>query len=264
MLHYSSRIDMVLSSFNLQSELQASGDSLPLFMASTLQVQNRLFNENELHQKPLAQLVQPSSSLIVTGPSRLLQGCLHKSLKPLPTTHQSSLSSAHFTCTGNSHHTSLNALHHNCQCSFQLSDSKHINHTHFTHHFQHHSAHHNRPSSGHHTCPGFLHHRDSSSSAKSEAHLKLSSRSSSYEKSSILSKSASSSKAASPMPSPHASPCPSPCPSLITLADLPCSPDRPCSPALKKKVMVTDMNHLSAGSRPQQRGKPVSVYGCVC
>lgn len=254
MLHYSTRIDMVLS-FNSQNELQASGDSPPPLMASALQVQNGLSNENE----PLAQFLQPSSSVIVTDASRFLQDCLHKSLKSLPTTHQSSLSSAHFTCAGSCHHTSFNALHNNCQCFFQLSDPKHIKHTRY---FHHHSAHHNRPSSGHHTCPGFLHHRDSSSSAKLEEYLKLSSRSNSYEKSSILSKSALSSKAGSPMTSPHASPCPSPCPSLITLADRPY--DRQCSPALKKKVMVTDMNRLSADSRPQQRGKSVSVYVSVC
>lgn len=226
-------------------------------MASTPQVQNKLANENEIHQKSLAQVVQPSPSLIINGPSQFPQGCLHKSLNSFPTTNnQSSLSSEHLTSTGSGQHNHFNALHH--KCSFQLSDPEHINHADFTHY---HSAH-NRPSSGHHTSQGFLHHRVSSSS-KYEARLKLSSRSSSYEKSSIFSKSASSSKAASPMPSPHVSPCPSPCPSLITLADPTCSPDRPCSPAQKKKIMVLYMNRLSADSRPQQRGKSVSLYGCV-
>lgn len=252
---------MAFSSFNLQDEVKASGGSSPLLMASPLQNQSRLSRENTLCQNPSAQLVEPISNLLFTGPNPLLQDCLHKSLNSLPTTHQSSLSSTHYTCTGPSHHTSLNALHHTCQCFFPLSDSKHLNNTYFTPHFHNRSANYNRPSSGHHTCPGFLHHRDSSSSAKPEPLLKLSSRSSSYERSSILSKSASSSKAASPMPSPHASPSPSPCPSLLKLAALPCSPDHPCSPSLTKKLMVTDMSSLSADSRPQQRG--TQVYVCV-
>ncbi|KAM9360092.1 whirlin [Symphorus nematophorus] len=237
---------------------QASGESPPPFRAAPLQPQSRLSREKELNRKPSARLVQPGSGLHFTGPTRLLQDCLHKSLKSLPNVHQP----AQHTCTGATHHTSLNALHHTCQSSLQLSDSEHHNHPHFAHHFHHHAAHHGRPSSGHHTCPGFVHHRDSSGSAKLEASAKLSSRSSSYEKSSILSKSASSSKAASPMPSPHPSPrpspCASPCPSLITPAAPPCSPDRPCSPALTQKVIITDMNRLSADSRPQQRGATLS------
>ncbi|XP_076587084.1 whirlin isoform X1 [Chaetodon auriga] len=235
-------------------EMQASGESPPPFRAAPLQAQSRLSREKDLNWKPSARLVQPGSNLLFTGPTRLLQDCLHKSLKSLPAIHQPSPVSGH--------HTSLNALHHSCQSSLQLSDSEQHNHPHFAHHFHHHSAHHSRPSSGHHTCPGFLHHRDSSSSAKPEASVKLSSRSSSYEKSAILSKSASSSKAASPMPSPHPSPrpspCPSPCPSVITPAAPPCSPDRPCSPALAQKVIITDMNRLSADSRPQQRGATLS------
>ncbi|XP_041855507.1 whirlin-like [Melanotaenia boesemani] len=168
--------------------------------------------------------------------------------------------STHHSCVGAIHHTSLNALHHSCQSSPQLSDSDPLNH--FTQYAHHHAPLYNQPGSGHHTCPGFLHHRDSSMSAKPEASVKLSSRSSSYEKSSIFSKSTSSSKAASPMPSPHPSPhpspCPSPCPSLITSAAPSCSPDRPCSPALTQKVTITDMNRLSADSRPQQRGATLS------
>lgn len=239
--------------------MQASGESPPPFRAAPLQAQSRPSREKDLNWKPSARLVQPGSSLLFTGPTRLLQDCLHKSLKSLPAIHQPSPASAH--------HTSLNALHHTCQSSLQLSDSEQHNHPHFAHHFHHHAAHHSRPSSGHHTCPGFLHHRDSSSSAKPEASVKLSSRSSSYEKSAILSKSAASSKAASPMPSPHPSPrpspCPSPCPSLITPAAPPCSPDRPCSPALTQKVIITDMNRLSADSRPQQRGTQAGGYVCV-
>ncbi|XP_037633723.1 whirlin-like isoform X2 [Sebastes umbrosus] len=243
-------------------ERQASGESPPFFRAAPLQARNRPSKEMEVSRKPPARRGQPGSSLLFTGPTRLLQDCLHKSLKSLPTNHQPSPASAHHTCAGASHHTSLNALHHTCQSSLQLTDSEHHNHPHFAHHFHHHAAHHSRPSSGHHTCPGFLQHRDSSNSMKLEASVKLASRSSSYEKSSYLSKSASSSKAPSPMPSPHPSPrpspCPSPCPSLITPAAPPCSPDRPCSPALTQRLIITDMNRLSADSRPQQRGATLS------
>ncbi|XP_070690471.1 whirlin [Pempheris klunzingeri] len=243
-------------------EMQASGESPPLFRAAPYQAQSKPSREKEVSRKPSARLMQPGSGLLFTGPTRLLQDCLQKSLKALPTIHQPSPVSAHHNCTVASHHTSLNALHHTCQSSLQLSNSEHHKHPHSAHHFHHLAAHHSRPGSGHHTCPGFLHHRDSSSSAKPEASVKLSSRSSSYEKSSILSKSASSSKAASPMPSPHPSPrpspCASPCPSLITPAAPPCSPDRPCSPALTQKVLITDMNRLSADSRPQQRGATLS------
>ncbi|XP_022614565.1 whirlin-like [Seriola dumerili] len=231
-------------------EIQASGEFL--WRSAPFQAQSRLSREKELGRKSPARLVQPGSSLLFAGPTQLLQDCLQKSLKSLPTTHQPSPASA-------THHTSLNTLHHTF---FQPCDAEHLNHPHFAHHFHHHPGNHIRSSSGHHTCPGFLHHRESSSSAKPQGSVKLSSRSSSYEKSFILSKSASSSKAASPMvsphPSPHPSPCPSPCPSLITPAAPPCSPDRLCSPALTQKVMLTDMNWLSADSRPQQRGATLS------
>ncbi|XP_047446932.1 whirlin [Mugil cephalus] len=241
-----------------RDEMQAPGESPP-FRAVPHQAKTRSSRELELSQKPSARLVQTGSSLLFTGPTRLFHNCLHKSLKSLPTI---SPDTSHHTCSGSSHHTSLNALHHASQSSLQLSDAEHHNHPNFAHHLHHHAAHHNRPSTGHQTCPGFLHHRDSSKSANLEASVKLSSRSSSYEKSCILSKSASSSKAASPMPSPHISPrpspCPSPCPSLITPAAPPCSPDRPCSPAFTQKVMVTDMNRLSADLRPQQRGATLS------
>ncbi|XP_029295470.1 whirlin isoform X2 [Cottoperca gobio] len=244
------------------AQMQASGESPSLFRATPLQAPSRLSREKELSRKPSARRVQLGSSPLFTGPTRLLQDCLHKSLKSLPTTHQSSPPSAHHTCAGASHHTSLNTLHHTCQSSLQLSDSEHHNHPHFAHPFHHHAAQNSRQSSGHHTCPGFLHHRESSSSAKPEASVKLAFRSSSCEKSSFLSKSASSSKAASPMqsphPSPHPSPCPSPCPSLFTPAAPLCSPDRPCSPALMQKVIITDMNRLSADSRTQQRGATLS------
>ncbi|XP_060927964.1 whirlin [Limanda limanda] len=243
-------------------EVQVTSRSPSPFRAVPLQAQSRSPRAMDLGRKPSARLMQPGSSLLFSGPTQLLQGCLHKSLKSLPTTHQPSPTLADHTGTGASHHTSLNALHHTCQTFFQLSDSEHLNHPHFAHHFHQHPVHQNRPSSGHHTCPGFLNHRGSSGSGKLQGSVKFPSRSSSYEKSSILSKSASSSKAASPMPSPHLSPhpspCPSPCPSLITPAPPPCSPDLHCSPALTHKVIVTDTNRLSADSRPQQRGATLS------
>ncbi|XP_008283386.1 whirlin [Stegastes partitus] len=230
--------------------------------AAPLQVQSKPSREKELSRKPSARLVSAGSSRLFTGPTRLLQDCLHKSLKSLPTTHQHSPTSAQHAYAGASHHTSLNALHHTCQSSLQLSDSEHHDIPLFAHHVHHHTAHHNRPRSGHHTCPGFLHHQDSSSPAKPEPCVKLTCRSSSYENSSVLSMSGSSSKLASPMPSPHPSPhpspCPSPCPSVITPAAPPCSPDRPCSPALTQRAIVTDMNRLSAESRIQQRGATLS------
>uniref|UniRef100_A0A8C2ZZ60 Whirlin n=1 Tax=Cyclopterus lumpus TaxID=8103 RepID=A0A8C2ZZ60_CYCLU len=164
--------------------------------------------------------LQPSSGLLFTGPTWLLQECLRKSLKALPSTQQPSPVSAHHTCSGASHHTSLNALHHTCQSSLQLSKTEHqYNHLH------NHAANHSRASSEGHTCPGFLYH--SYSSAKPEASVKLSSRSSSYEKS----------KAPSPMqsphPSPHLTPCASPCPSFITPTAPSCCPDQ------------TDTTHIS-------------------
>lgn len=209
-----------------------------------------------MNRKPSARLVQPCSSVLFTGLTRLQQDHLHKSSKQVTTTQQSTKSPAHHTCDGAKHYTSHNTLHHTCKSAPQLSDFE--CHPHFTQHNQHHTAHQNLPSSGRHTCLGLLHHRDSSPSARPE--IKFSSRSSSYEKSSVLSKSASSSKAASPMPSPHLSPrpspCPSPCPSLITPAASSCSPDRPCSPALSQNIILMDLNHLSADSRQPQRGTP--------
>ncbi|XP_036000603.1 whirlin-like isoform X2 [Fundulus heteroclitus] len=240
--------------------------SPPPIRAAPSQTQNILTRDKELSQQPSALLMQPCSSVPLFGPTRLLQECLHKSLKSLPSCQESSSVSAQHACATTKHHTSLNALQHTCQSTPHLSDSEQYPHPHFTQHVHQHAGHYNRPSSGHHTCPGFLHSRDSSISVKPEAAVKLSSRSSSYEKSSVLSKSASSSKAASPMPSPHlsphpsphASPCPSPCPSRMIPAALSCSPDRLCSPALTHKIIVTDMNRLSADSRQQQRGATLS------
>ncbi|KAM9858191.1 whirlin [Aulostomus maculatus] len=246
-IHASSVIPDAAHPVPATDEVQASGESSPL------QAQCRSSSEKQLTQKPSARLVQPASSLLFTGSSRLLQDCLHKSLKSLPTNHQPPSTS--------SHHTSLNSLNHTCQSPLELSDSEAHSYPHFSQ-FAHHVSHHNRPSSGHNTCPGFLHHRDTSSSSKPEASVKLSSRSSSYEKSSILSKSAASSKAASPIPSPHPSPhpspCPSPCPSLIIPSAPHCCLDRPCSPAMIQRAIITDMNRLSADSRPQQRGATLS------
>ncbi|XP_039902464.1 whirlin-like isoform X3 [Simochromis diagramma] len=240
-------------------ETQASSEPLPPFRAASVQAQRRPFPEKEFNCKPSAKVVQPISCLLVTGPTHLLQDCPHKPIKSLPTSqHQPKPASPHHACPGPAHYTSLNSLQHTCQNSFQLSDSEHHNNPHFDYHVHHHS----QPISGHHTCPGFLHYRDLPSSAKPEASIKFSSRSSSYEKSSVLSMSASSSKAATPLPSPqpshHPSPCPSPCPSLITPAAPPFSADQRCSPALTQKVIVTEMNRLSADARPQQRGATLS------
>ncbi|XP_005942991.1 whirlin isoform X2 [Haplochromis burtoni] len=240
-------------------ETQASSEPLPPFRAASVQAQRRPFPEKEFNCKPSAKVVQPISCLLVTGPTHLLQDCPHKPIKSLPTSqHQPKPASPHHACPGPTHYTSLNSLQHTCQNSFQLSDSEHHNNPHFDYHVHHHS----QPISGHHTCPGFVHYRDLPSSAKPEASIKFSSRSSSYEKSSVLSMSASSSKAATPLPSPqpshHPSPCPSPCPSLITPAAPPFSADQRCSPALTQKVIVTEMNRLSADARPQQRGATLS------
>ncbi|XP_047237183.1 whirlin isoform X5 [Girardinichthys multiradiatus] len=236
--------------------------SPPPFRATSIPAQNILTREKELSQQPSAQLLQPSSSVPLPGPTRLLQECLQKSFKSLPICQQPSLTSAQHACAATKHHTTHNALHHTCHSTPHLSDSEQDIHPHFTQHVYQHAGHYSRPSSGHHTCPGFLHHRDSSISVKPEAAVKLSSRSSSYEKSAVLLKSASSSKAASPVPSPHPSPhpspCPSPCPSHMIPTALSCSPDRPCSPALTHKIIITDMNRLSADSRQQQRGATLS------
>ncbi|MEQ2242210.1 hypothetical protein ILYODFUR_033418 [Ilyodon furcidens] len=236
--------------------------SPPPFRATSIPAQNILTREKELSQQPSARLLQPSSSVPLPGPTRLLQECLQKSFKSLPTCQQPSLTSAQHACAATKRHTTHNALHHTCHSTPHLSDSEQDIHPHFTQHVYQHAGHYSRPSSGHHTCPGFLHHRDSSISVKPEAAVKLSSRSSSYEKSTVLLKSASSSKAASPVPSPHPSPhpspCPSPCPSHMIPTALSCSPDRPCSPALTHKIIITDMNRLSADSRQQQRGATLS------
>ncbi|KAL3976402.1 hypothetical protein ACER0C_022288 [Sarotherodon galilaeus] len=222
--------------------------------------------QSQGHCSHIAPMIHDAEQTIpaMVGPLFILStlcgvDCPHKPIKSLPTSqHQPKPASPHHACPGPTHYTSLNSLQHTCQNSFQLSDSEHHNNPHFDYHVHHHS----QPISGHHTCPGFLHHRDFPSSAKPEASIKFSSRSSSYEKSSVLSTSASSSKAATPLPSPqpshHPSPCPSPCPSLITPAAPPFSTDQRCSPALTQKVMVTERNRLSADARPQQRGATLS------
>ncbi|KAM9391537.1 whirlin [Pholidichthys leucotaenia] len=214
---------------NFQNITLNPGESTPPpFRAAPFPPQGRMSREKEAIRKPSARLVHPGSGPLFAGPTRLLQ----QPSSPGSPRHSG-------------HHVSLSALHHTCQ-------SPHFPHHHHPHH--HHHQHQNRPSSGHHTCPRFLH-SSTSSVAKPETGVRISSRSSSYEKSSVLS-----SKATSPMPSPHPSPhispCTSPCPSLITSAAPSCSPDRPCSPALSPKV--TDGNRLSAESRLQQRGAPLS------
>lgn len=188
--------------------MQATGQSPPMFRPPS-----RSSRDRELNRAPSARLVQPSSN-------RLLQDCLHKSVRSLPMGPQP------HSCSG--HHMSLSSLQHTCL--LQMSHSEHL-----PHHYHPHNPHPVRPSSGHHTCP--------------------SSRSSSYEKSCVLSKSACSSKGASPMASPHLSACPSPCPSVVTPGPPPCSPDQPCSPALSHKVIIADGNRLSADCRSQQRGE---------
>lgn len=215
--------------------MQASGES-PLIRA-LIQSQSRPSTEKELSWKPSALLMQPDSSLLLTGPSQLFQDCLHTSLNP--STSQPSLSSTNHTCSGASYHTSLTALHHTCQSSRRLSDSEAQIHPHFATNFHHNAAYHGQPTSGHHTSPGFVHHRDLFS-----PEVKLSCRSSSL-------------SASSPHRSPCLSPCPSPCPSLTTsAAPLACSPD------LTHKVNIADMNRLSADLRPQQRG--TQLCGIVC
>nr|XP_033946542.1 whirlin-like [Pseudochaenichthys georgianus] len=234
------------------AEKSASGESPTLSRDASPQAHSRLSRDKEPSRKPPARRGQLSSSPLLTGPIRLLQDCLHKSLKSLPSTQQSLPPSAQHTCAAASHHASLNALNHTCQSSLQISDPEQYNHSNFAHPFHQHAAC-SWHSSGPHTCPGLLPPRQ-----PSEASVRMAYRSSSYEKSSYFAKSANSSKAASPMQSPHLSPrpspCPSPCPSLITPAAPTCSPDRPCSPALTHKVILTDMNWLSADCRTQQRG----------
>ncbi|XP_034064205.1 whirlin isoform X1 [Gymnodraco acuticeps] len=238
------------------AEMRASGESPALSRDASPQAHSRLSRDKEPSRKPPARRGQLSSSPLLTGPIRLLQDCLHKSLKSLPSTQQSLPPSAQHTCAAASHHASLNALNHTCQSSLQISDPEQYNHSNFAHPFHQHGAS-NWHSSGPHTCPGLLPPRQ-----PSEASVRMACRSSSYEKSSYFAKSANSSKAASPMQSPHLSPrpspCPSPCPSLITPAAPTCSPDRPCSPALTHKVILTDMNWLSADCRTQQRGATLS------
>ncbi|XP_020562007.1 whirlin isoform X2 [Oryzias latipes] len=231
----------------------SSGCPTPCRAASP-QAQNRPSREQDLSRTPSARVVQPEPGHVFTGPPRLLQDCLHKSLNHLPTTQYPPSSSVHQTCSGTRHH-SFNALHHACQSSPQLSDSHAPKHTH------HHAAYFNPRTLGRHTCSDFQHQRDASTSAKPTASVKFSSRSSSCEKSSCMSKSAPSSKAASPVPYPHPSPHPSPCPSpgpSVTSAAPSRSPEPPCSPALNHKVTVTGMSRLCADSRPQQREATLS------
>ncbi|XP_072289190.1 whirlin-like [Eucyclogobius newberryi] len=168
----------------------------------------------------------PSARLVQPGPNRLLQDCLHKSLRP---------SSPH-----GCHHASLSALQpHPCPHSEPLP-----------HHCHAHAPHSGRPSSGN-RGPLFLH--SNSAPAKAETY----SRSSSYDKSCVSSKSGCSSKGVSPLVSPRPSPCTSPCPALITPVPSNCSPDQPCSPALVHRVIV-DGNRLTADCRTQQRGGTLS------
>ncbi|KAJ0019794.1 hypothetical protein NQD34_007363 [Periophthalmus magnuspinnatus] len=160
----------------------------------------------------------PSARLVQPGPNRLLQDCLHKSLRP----------TSPRGCPG--HHVSMSALHqHPCTQPEPLP-----------HHCHAHHPHSGRPTSGNHP-PMFLH--SNSAPAKAE--------------SCVSSKSGCSSKGVSPLASPHPSPCASPCPALVTPAPSTCSPDQPCSPALGHQVIV-DGNRLTADCRTQQRGGTLS------
>lgn len=233
--------------------MQASGPR------AAFQAQNSLSRE-ELSQKPSARVVQPNPSLISTGTTGTTG---LKSFNSVPTIQQLSPAPSRHACPGSSYHTSLSALHHPCQSSTQIYEAEQHIHSHLAHYFNQHAAPPSRPTSGHHSCPLLLQYRHSCGSVKPDSSVKLPSRSSSYEKSSIFSKSASSSKAASPMASPHLSPCPSPCPSLVIPAGPRCGPDRPCSPALPHRVVVADVNRLSADCRAQQRGmKFIDSSGC--
>uniref|UniRef100_A0AAV2MPI8 PDZ domain-containing protein n=1 Tax=Knipowitschia caucasica TaxID=637954 RepID=A0AAV2MPI8_KNICA len=182
-----------------------------------------------------------SARLVQIGPNRLLQDCLHKSMRPssprgCPEPHASSHAcpgphtSPH---TGPGHHASLSAL-----CP-QPETLPHHCHPHL-----------GRPPSGN-RCSLFVH--SNSAPAKAEAY----SRSSSYEKSCVSSRSGCSSKGVSPLASPHPSPCASPCPALVTTTPSHCSPDAPCSPALAHRV-ITNGNRLTADCRTQQRGGTLS------
>ncbi|XP_036069657.1 whirlin-like [Oryzias melastigma] len=237
-------------------ELKSSSGCPTPCRAASPQAQTRCTREPELSRKPSARVVQPEPGRVFSGPPRLLQDCLHKSLNHLPTTQYPVPSSAHQTCSGTRHHSSF-TLHHACQSSPQLSDSEQHSHS---KHTRHHAAYFNPSTLGRHTCSDFQHQRDAAISTKPTASVKFSSRSSSYEKS-CMSKSAPSSKAASPVPylhpSPHPSPCPSPGPS-VTPAAPSRSPEPPCSPALNHKVTVTGMSRLCADSRPQQREATLS------
>ncbi|XP_056135488.1 whirlin-like [Lampris incognitus] len=235
-------------------EVQFSVESPPPFTPPPPHGPSRASRERELTRRPSSRFAKPSTSLVFTGPTRLHQDCLYKSLKSLPTSQQSA--SICRTCADMGHHASLNSLHHVCHSSQQPSTLEHHPHLYTHQHHPHqHPTHQNRPSSGHHTCPGFLHRWELSGPPKPEASIKFSSRSFSYEKPSVSAKSAPTSKTVSPRlsphPSPHPSPCPSPCPSLIMSAPPPCSPEPPCSPSLNQNAHMANMNRLSADSRPQ-------------
>ncbi|KAK7933407.1 hypothetical protein WMY93_004303 [Mugilogobius chulae] len=154
------------------------------------------------------------------------QDCLHKSLRP----------SSPRSCPA--HHVSLSALQ---PCPHG---------EHLPHHCHGHTPHPGRPASGN-RGPVFLH--SNSAPAKAEAY----SRSSSYEKSCVSSKSGGSSKGVSPLASPHPSPCASPCPALVTTATSNCSPDQPCSP-----LWVTGSSSTATGSQlTAGRNKELSDSG---
>uniref|UniRef100_H2MTS8 Whirlin b n=1 Tax=Oryzias latipes TaxID=8090 RepID=H2MTS8_ORYLA len=95
----------------LQDESKSSSGCPTPCRAASPQAQNRPSREQDLSRTPSARVVQPEPGHVFTGPPRLLQDCLHKSLNHLPTTQYPPSSSVHQTCSGTRHH-SFNALHH--------------------------------------------------------------------------------------------------------------------------------------------------------
>ncbi|KAM9811055.1 whirlin-like [Neosynchiropus ocellatus] len=184
------------------------------------QEEERMLASNEsLHSRSSLEMTKAPK-----GPTQLVQGCLTKSrraVNPPPPV--------------SSHHTSLNTLHHGCLSPLQVTD------TGLNPHLAHSLHQLNQPGAGHHwDCNRF---------ARPGTTVRLSSRSSSYEKSSKWSPS--SSKGTSPMASPrllpHPSPCTSPCPSIIRMAAAPSAPDELNSPNKTQTMLCADVG-------PQPRG----------
>ncbi|CAL8328531.1 unnamed protein product [Arctogadus glacialis] len=226
--------------------------------------------ERGLTRRPSSRPARPgsASSMLFKGPTRLLQDCLQRSLKALPShtpapapapspAPQQSPSATvgeppRCVCPGPgptrlqpdpAPQGSLTAhiRHSNPQLPLASELDQHqLQHLYLYHHHPH--AHHHFPYSsapyqagpdaGVHTCPGFLYRRDPSGSPGTEAMAAATQRSASYEP---LSNSSSSS------------------------CVLQTSPDRSCSPGLLQRgATAVDANLLSAECRPQQRGATLS------